>query len=185
VLTPEQRLAAIETSIASLAHNVDRYITEGRAESRRFNQDLGAVSAKMGTFAEDFVAPSIPRVLREALRLAEDHPLDAFGVRMRKRVGGREREVDVLAAVAGYVCVVEVKTTLQISDVRAFVAGAAELRTFFPEYDPYRVIGAVASFNLSAQVERYAERHGLLVLGLGAHLMEARNAPGFVPRVLA
>jgi hypothetical protein len=147
------------------------------------NKKLAEISDRQGRLVEDIVAPSVPAVVAAMFDLDAENPLDLHFVRWKLRVGSETREIDVIAGFSGHLLVVEVKSTLRPGDVRDFVAALPSLRPFLPAVCADRkLIGAVASLHLDESLVRFAENQGLIVMGLGDHLMEAKNQKGFVPR---
>jgi hypothetical protein len=163
------------------AEDERRRAAEWAEEKRRFNLERGEIANKFGTLAHDIVAPSVPRVVASVFGVPVES-IEHFGVRLRRRLNGRSREFDTVAAWPGWWMVVETKTTLAASDVRRLETSLPTARAFFPEYAGRKLAGAVASLYLDASVVRHAERHGLIVMGLGDDLMEAKNLKGFRPR---
>ncbi|MBI3763815.1 MAG: hypothetical protein HY260_18375 [Chloroflexi bacterium] len=149
------------------------------------NKRWGELANKLGTLAEDIVAPSVPRILRDVVPCPEDE-IDFMAVRVRRRHtsdSGRSQEFDVVAICGEHVLLNETRTRLKPGDVDEFVETLSKAREFFPEYDDKKIIGAIASLYVDETVVRHGEKQGVLVLGLGEDLMDVLNAPGFVPRV--
>jgi len=157
-----------------------------RAEADRIamNRKWGELANKMGTMAEDLVAPSIPRILRTVVGCPEDR-IDLVAVRVRKRHStdaGRSQEFDVVAACGEYVLINETKSSLNTQDVDDFVRLMSAAREFFSEYEKQRFIGAIASLYVDVSLARYGEKRGVIVLGFGEDVMEVLNSPGFEPQ---
>ena len=127
------------------------------------------------------VAPSVPQVVATLFGLSVDD-IERMSPRQRIRRGGVSREYDVVTLFPGHALITESKTRLCAEDVAQFVRTLAGAREFLPEIAGRCLIGAVASLYLDEAVATYAERQGLIVMGLGDDLMEAKNAPGFVPK---
>ena len=175
----ERRFERTEREIVSLSQEVKLLSREVRASTRKW----GELSNRMGRLAEDFVAPSIPRILRtvtsypdgqmdmSAVRLCRRHPADR----------GRSQEFDVVAVCDEYVLINETRSRLNVKDVDDFVDLMSEARDFFPEYAERHFIGALASLYVDESVVRYGQNQGLLILGLGDDLMKVLNEPGFEP----
>ena len=189
----EQRVDRLDELMASLARQAarterqvertSREMVAFKAEGKRMNRQWGELANRLGTLAEDIVAPSVPRVLRKVVGTPRA-PVD-IAVRIVRHLPASpdtEREFDVVATCGDYLLVNETKSKLRIEDVREFVAGLPTVRNFFPEYAGKRVIGAIASLYVTPKVARFAEAQGLIVLGLGDDLMDVLNSPGFVPR---
>ena len=157
---------------------------EYRAERREMNRQWGALANKMGTMAEDLVAPSIPRILRTIFGCPDDR-VEEMAVRVVRR--SREnpaitREFDVITACGDYFLINETKSTLAPEDVTDFVEVLASVRQFFPEQAHRQIIGVIASLYVDESLVRFAERNGLIVLSFGDAVMDLRNSDGFSPR---
>jgi hypothetical protein len=134
--------------------------------------------------AEDLVAPSVPRILRETVGCS-DEPIDS-GVRMRRHSTidwGRTQEFDVVATCGEYALINETKSTLRPEDVAKFVKLLEDVREFFPEFADKKVIGAIGSLYVDQSLVAHGERYGLIVLGFGDDVMQVLNSEGFTPKV--
>ena len=150
---------------------------ESQKASRDMNRQWGDLANKMGTLVEDLVAPSLPRIVRDVL----GQEVADLSVRRKRRLAdGRTWEFDAIAVTEGeQVGLNSTKSTLRSADVDHFVKEVAAFREFFPEYARYPVVGILASLAIEESVLNYAERQGLVVLGVGDALMEIKNRPGF------
>jgi hypothetical protein len=174
-----ERDARVTTERAERDARFDARMEEIRLQSRR---DWGELSRRLGTMAEDLVAPSVPGIMRHVLGVGE--PIRS-AVRVREfstADPSLRREFDVVARGGGYLLVNETKSSLDAKDVDSFVAVLSTVRDFFPEHAADRVVGAIASLYVDPSLVRHAERAGLIVLGFGNDLMDVLNSPGFVPR---
>jgi FtsZ-binding cell division protein ZapB len=159
------------------------YREESRAELKEWRRQWGELANKMGTMAEDLVAPSIGRILRTTVGCPEDR-VDSVAVRVRRRHPrtDKEREFDVVATCGKYLLINETKSRLDVGAIDRFVEVLPGVRDFFPEYVDKEVIGAIASLYVDEGLVRYGERQGLIVLGFGEDVMDVLNEPGFVPK---
>ncbi len=158
---------------------------EYKAERREMNRQWGALANKMGTMAEDLVAPSIPRILRTVLCCPGDR-VEEMAVRVVRRSQtdpAITREFDVITACGDWFLINETKSTLAPEDVSDFVEVLANVRQFFPEQAHRQIVGVIASLYVDESLVRYAERNGLIILSFGDEGMDLRNSEGFAPRV--
>jgi myosin heavy subunit len=155
------------------------YKEEGRQQNREMNRRWGELANKMGTLVEDLVAPSLPRIVPEVL----GQEVTDLSVRFKRRLAdGRVREFDGLTFTADVVCLNSTKSTLRSADVDRFSEEVEAFRTFFPEHAATPIVGILASLYVDPSVLTYAERQGLVVLGVGDEVMEVKNSAGFVPK---
>jgi len=152
---------------------------------RQSRREWGELSRRLGTMAEDLVAPSIPRITQtvlncppeafemSAVRVVKQHPVDR----------GRNREFDVVAVCGDYLLINETKSKMKLEYIEEFVEKTLpEAREFFPKYQDKKVVGCIASLYVDASLVKNAEKRGLIVLGFGEDVMDVLNSPGFVPR---
>jgi DNA repair exonuclease SbcCD ATPase subunit len=176
----EQGYAESRQARAELDQRLEQSRLNEEEDHRQFRRELGQLSKKMGTLAEDIVAPSIPRLLKEVVGCEEEPNL--IGVRVRLHHKGRSIEYDVLALCGEYLLINETKTKLQKEDVETFVARLQEARLFLPEYANRRIVGALASFYTDTSLVIRGERLGLIMIGVGDGVMDVLNQAGFTPR---
>jgi len=172
-------LELLSEQVQQTSKEVQLLSKEVRASTKKW----GELSNRMGRLAEDFVAPSIPRILH-TITSYPNGQIDMSAVRLRRRHPadhGRSQEFDVVAVCGDYVLINETKSRLNVKDVDDFVDLMTQARDFFPEYADRHFIGALASLYVDESVVRYGQNQGLLILGLGDDLMKVLNEPGFVP----
>ena len=163
--------------------SLEAFRREMREENRKLNKQLGEIANKQGRIAEDLVAPSIGRIVREITHSScEETEYEAVRVRTHHRISGQRREFDVLAVCGEYVLIVETKITLTPEKVDGFVALMEDIRNYFPEYEGRKMIGGLATLYADASIVTYASRRGILVLAVGDDLMDIQNGPLFRPR---
>ena len=152
---------------------------ENRLQIREMNIKWGEMARKLGTIAEDLVAPSLPRIIKEEFNLETVF----LGLRMKKKlIDGRVKEYDAVAAAGDYVFVNSTKSTLKSDDVVGLTEDIQLFREFFPEYKRCKIIGILASLYVDQSIVKYAEKSGFLLLAVGDALMETKNSKGFKPK---
>lgn len=197
VTTLEEMMVALTRNVGELTRNVNNLQEEMRDfkdEMRDFkdgmrdfksemNKKWGELSNKMGTMAEDLVAPSIGRILRETVGCPDDQiEWQAVRYKARNQNTGQQREFDVVAVCGDYLLINETKSYLRSEDFPEFVNLLAEVRDYFPRYKEKHVIGSIGTLYVDNSLVIRGERLGLIVLGMGDHLMQVLNSPEFSPR---
>jgi len=148
--------------------------------NRDMNRRWGELANKMGTLVEDLVAPSLGRIIKD---LTGQDVVD-FSVRRKRKHNGQSQEFDPIAITADrHIGLNSTKSSLRSADIDHFIdQELPAFRQFFPEYADYPIVGILASLAVEDSVLNYAERRGLVVLGVGDALMEIKNHPGFTPK---
>ena len=161
-----------EMEVARLSKEMREFKNEMRWEIKQLNRRIGEVSNKMGTLAEDMVAPNMPRVAKELFGCEKP---DFWGVRIKKRKGSQNREYDVIVVCGEYVLINETKTKLKTGHVDEMIEMLEEFRTFFPEYENKKLVGILASLYVDESIIRYASKKGILIMCMGDETMEVVN----------
>jgi len=156
----------------------DRFEQEMRQSKRDLDKKWGELSNKLGTMAEDLVAPSVPNILKQVTGCAK---IKYSAVRVRKSEP-RNQEFDVVAVCDEWILINETKSRIQKKHLDDFYELMQEIHTFFPEFSGNKFIGAIASLYVDESLVSYGEKLGLIVLGFGEELMDVLNSPGFVPK---
>ena len=156
---------------------------DSKRENREFNRQLGDIANKYGRLIEDLVAPSICRIMKEALGIDKKIPcIDNFRTKRSYRGDtSKVREFDVIAECLDYVLVNETKTSPTSADVNRLIKTMDVIRDYFPEFKDRKLIGAIASLFMNKSVINYASAKGILALAVGDDLMDIKNPPGFKP----
>jgi len=181
----EQDWQKTVAEIWDLFKETDARFKETDAKFKETDQKLrqleGLFGLQWGKLIEALVQPNVLQLFQER------------GVQVRhifeqakSKLNGQTLELDLLLENSNEVVVVEVKSTLRVSDVRDFVADLAEFQTFFPRYQDYRVYGAVAGLDIVEDADRYAYRQGLFVLKVvGDGIVQIQNDADFQPKNFA
>ncbi|MBI3814812.1 MAG: hypothetical protein HY279_10175 [Nitrospinae bacterium] len=167
----DKEMRAFQGEMATFKENSDK-------ENKRMNKRWGEISNKLGTLVEDIVAPSIPRIVKERFNIKV---VDLSVRRKRELNGLSAKEWDAIAVSSEMVFLNYTRSTLRSQDIDEFLRDIKIFRDYFPEYKEKGVIGVLASLYINEGVIRYAEKNGLLVLGIGDELMEILNSKDFEP----
>ena len=155
----------------------EREMQEFKAEMRQSKRDLdkkwGELSNKLGSMAEDLVAPSVPRILKQLTGCTAEIEYSAVRVRKSKP---QNQEFDVVVKCENWVFINETKSNLRPEHLDKFHRLMQRIRDYFPEYQENQFIGAIASLYVDQSLVEYGETLGLVVLGFGEELMDVLNS---------
>lgn len=162
-----------------LQEAMDRTNAEMKEDTQRMRKAWGDLANKMGTIAEDVVAPNIPRLAVEAFGMNEVLDMMPRARRTSRRGARRSREYDIVCAGPGKVIVVEVKATPTLEKIREVPARLEEFFDFFPEYEGRELIGVFASWSIDEQLLPAISAAGLYGIAMGDDTMDVEARPHF------
>ena len=93
-------------------------------------------------------------------------------------------EIDIIAKNGNEVVVVEVKTTLEVRDVKKFLAVLDKFNQMLPEYKGLKLYGAVAYLRAEQSSGKYAEKQGLFVIRATGGSASIVNQKDFKTQIL-
>jgi hypothetical protein len=162
---------------------VNKEIDKVNKEIDKVNKMVGNLTNGWGRFVEGLVAPSIPCIFKKL-----GIEINFQGLEIKKYKNGKELEIDILClgkekTGKDVVIVTEVKSTLTSTDINEFLEDLNKFKEFFYEYKDRKVIGVVTGMRFGKDVQRYAQRCGLYILGPSGEVMKLLNEPSFEPRV--
>ncbi len=153
----------------------EKWEKEFKAWRAEMNRKWGEVTNKLGTFAEDMVAPNIKGIAKEYFG-CED--FDDFMVRRKKRHSkdkSKQREFDCIAVCDEIVILNETKSNPKIEYINDFIGVLKEFYDYFPEYRGKKLIPVFASMYLSDDLVRYLTRNGIYAMAMKEDTMDLLN----------
>lgn len=179
----KNEMREFKNEMAEFKDEMSEFKDEVRRENKAMNRRWGELANKMGTMAEDLIAPSIQRILHNYAD-CPDAQAEFLTVRfVGKKPNGDTQEFDVLAGCGDFLLINETKSRLGPKDVEDFVSLLGRAREYLPEFANRKLIGALASFYVDTSLIRYGERQGLILLGAFEGIAEVLNQPDFQPRL--
>ena len=143
----------------------------------RLNKQYGDLGNRLGEFVEGMVRPGLVRMFQGyGLDVRETHR-DVEASR-----NGVAVQIDLLVVNDTDMVAVEVKSKLTFERVDEHLERLGKFRRAFPRYANNRVLGAVAAMVIPDEVARYAEKHGMFVIGQAGDDAVLLNSKEFQPR---
>lgn len=153
----------------------ERILTEKFLETQKIVDNL---STRWGRFVEGLVIPAAEHIFDE-----HGFPIKQVSPRSKAKYNGDSMEIDVLAVGDDFVILIEVKSRFGIEDVNEHLDNITKFRTFFPQYNDYKLFGAVAAIEFDEGVDRYAYKKGLFVIGQSGETVKIYNDEKFSPKM--
>jgi hypothetical protein len=169
-----QEIQTVSLEVRQLGEQVNREISRVNKEIAQVNKQIGDLGGKWGRFVENMVAPAC-----ETLFLKKGIPVHQVAQRLKRHLAEKTLEIDVLVTNEAHVLVIEVKSTLGVTDVKEFIEDLSQFRLFFPEYAQKDLYGAVAGIEIEKGVAKFAYRQGLFVLAQSGETVTILNDDNF------
>jgi hypothetical protein len=172
-----QEIQAVNLEVRQLGEQVNKEISRVNKEISQVNKQIGDLGGKWGRFVENMVAPAC-----ETLFLKKGIPVHQVAQRLKRHSAEKTLEIDILVTNEAHVLVVEVKSTLGVTDVKEFIEDLSQFRLFFPEYAQKDLYGAVAGIEIEKGAAKFAYRQGLFVLAQSGETVTILNNDNFQPK---
>lgn len=153
------------------------WIAQAREDTRKMNKAWGDMANRLGTLAEDVVAPNLPRLALEEFGMSKVQDMLMRATRVSRRGSERQREYDVICAGADTVIVADVKSTPRESYIRDAKERLADFFDFYPEYEGRQLIGIFASWSIDAKFLPLISEAGLYGMAMGDDTMDIVARP--------
>ena len=158
----------------------DRQMKETDRKIDKLRTEIGNLGNRLGDFVQRIVKPGLEELFQQR-GLTVHRTMQ--NLEKRDDAGRILSEVDLLVVDSVVAVAVECKSHLSVDDVNEHLERMALFKGCWPEYAPYRLLGAVAAMALPEDVGRYAYRKGLFVLAQSGETIEIRNDANFDPKV--
>ena len=162
-----------EREMAELRQTVDR--TSQQIEQT--NKQIGGITSRWGEFVENLVRPAAVRLFR-----AKDLEVHFTALRVEAQDEQGSIEIDVLAENTNEVVAIEVKSHLDVRDVKRFLATLERFKTELPKYKSYKLYGAIAGIKVDERTDTYAVQEGLFLIKLSGDTVAIANDQNFVAK---
>ncbi len=171
-----------EMRLAREQSDKEMYFAQERSDKEiqnfkvEMNKRWSELANRLGTLAEDFVAPNIPFIAQKYFQCPEEAEL--FMVRCKKRHSkekAKRREFDIIALYEDKVILNETKSTPRQQYIDTFAEFLPQFFEYFPEYSSRELIPIFASLYVDKQTVEYATRKGIYVLAIKGDSMDLLN----------
>ncbi|MFN3740995.1 MAG: hypothetical protein ACK4TF_10075, partial [Thermodesulfovibrionales bacterium] len=139
---------------------------EARQERIEMNKRWGEITNKLGTFAEDMVAPNIKGIAKKYFGCEDFEDFMVRRTRRHSKDKTKRREFDVIAVCDDLVIVNETKSTARINYIDEFITVLREFYDYFPEYKDKKVIPVFASLYLGDDIVNYLTKNKIYAMAI-------------------
>lgn len=170
----EQEMQAIREQIAA----TDRQLAKTERLVAQTNKQVGGLTSRWAEFVENLIKPAAARIFRE-------QGIDVHYTAMRVK-GDDDRgsmEIDILVENTNEVVAIEVKSHLEIRDVKRFLQTLERFKEAFPKYQNYKLYGAVAGIKIDERSDLYATQEGLFLIEPAGDSVAITNSQNLSPKI--
>ena len=147
---------------------------------RRLKKAEGLFTTQWGKLMETLVEGDLLKLLKQKNIRVDDTTMNMKGCYKEENW-----EIDMLASNGEEIVLVEVKTTLNLQDVKDFVDKLKKFTTWKPIYKEKKMYGAVAYLKADQGSARYAEKQGLFVIRATGSSSSIINKKDFKPKIFS
>ena len=151
----EERHRIVEQEMEALRKQVEQ--TGKQVEQT--NKQVGGLTSRWAEFVENLIKPAAAKIFRE-------QGIDVHYTAMRVK-GDDDRgsmEIDILVENGNEIVAIEVKSHLEVRNVKRFLEVLARFKEAFPKYQNYKLYGAVAGIKIDEKADEYATQEGLFLI---------------------
>ncbi len=148
-----------------------------KSTDKRINKAFNLFESQWGKLMESLVEGDLVNILR-----GKGIQVMRTSTRVKGVRDGHNYEFDIIAHNGNEIVVVEVKTTLRVKHVKQFISQLKQIKEWIPEYQLYKVYGAIAYLREQDDAAKYAEKKRLFVIRATGDSADITNADDFVPK---
>jgi hypothetical protein len=163
----EQRQRTYEKEIADLRQIV-----------AQTNKQVAGLSSRWGEFVENLVKPAAAQLFRE-----QGIDVHHTALRVDAQDGQGSLEIDILVENTNEVVAIEVKSHLEVRDIKRFLQTLERFKIAFPKYQDYKLYGAVAGIKIDERSDVYATQEGLFLIEPAGDSVIIANSQKVRPRI--
>ncbi len=170
----EQYRQTSEREMAKLRETVE----QTSKQIAQTNKQVGGLTSRWGEFVENLIKPAAARLFQEK---GIDVHLTALRVTGQDEKGSIE--IDILVENTTEVVAIEVKSHLEVRDVKRFLQTLERFKKVFPKHKSDKLYGAVAGIKIDERANEYAIQEGLFLIQPAGDSVIIANSHNFEPKI--
>jgi DNA repair exonuclease SbcCD ATPase subunit len=174
----KDEMSEFKDEMSNFKDEMRAFKEEMREDRKKAFKQWGEIANKMGTLAEDFVAPCVREIAQKYFGCRDEEDFMVRRFKRKAKDKDKRREFDIIAVYNTVVIIVEVKSTPRVSYIEDFIAVLKELYEYFPEYKGKRLIPVFASLYLPDEVIAYLTKNGIYAMAIKEDMMDLINFEG-------
>jgi hypothetical protein len=142
------------------------------------NKQVGGLTSRWAEFVENLIKPAAARIFRE-----QGIDVHYTALRVKSDDDRGSMEIDILVENSNEIVEIEVKSHLEICNVKRFLEVLARFKEAFPKYKNYKVYGAVVGIKIDEKADEYATQERLFLIEPAGDSVIIANSESLQPRV--
>ena len=123
------------------------------------NKQFGELISPWADFVENKIKPAAARIFKE-----EGIDVKYTALRVQRDNDQGSMEIDIWVESANEIVAIEVKSDLEIQNVKRFLEVLGKFKEVFTRFQNYKVYGAVAGIKIDEKADEYATQEGLFLI---------------------
>jgi len=174
----EQRRKEYQQDFEQRQRTYEKEIADLRQIVAQTNKQVAGLSSRWGEFVENLVKPAAAQLFRE-----QGIDVHHTALRVDAQDGQGSLEIDILVENTNEVVAIEVKSHLEVRDVKRFLQTLERFKIAFPKYQDYKLYGAVAGIKIDERSDVYATQEGLFLIEPAGDSVIIANSQKVKPRI--
>jgi hypothetical protein len=162
----------LDKKIAESDERMEKQNAKTNASIEKVNKLLGGIGNNQGLAAEEEFFNSLAKSMR--LGNIEFHSIERNTL---KRANGIQDEFDIIMTNSELIMVAEVKFKYHPKDVKKVLNKVSNFKKLYPQYQEYKIYGAVAGKILPQETIEKAKMYNLFVITQEGNNLRLLNAP--------
>ncbi len=154
----------------------DQKFQENEKRWKEIREELGGIGKSNGAIAEDFFFTALENKMQVGR-----FSFDEISRNFYKKRKNLQAQYDIVLYNHYKLLIVEVKYNFKSKYLREFHEGLKKFRLLYPEYERYKIYGAIAGMTFEKEVIEEAQEYGFMVITQNNQEMQLVNAPDFEP----
>ena len=155
-----QHKAELEMAeLRKIIEQTNKQIEQTNHQCDQTNKQFGELTSPWAEFVENQIKPAAARIFKE-----EGIDVKYTALRVQRDNYRGSMEIDIWVESANEIVAIEVKSDLEIKNVKRFLEMLARFKEAFPKYQNYKLYGAVAGIKIDEKADEYATQEGLFLI---------------------
>ena len=174
----EQRRKEYQQDFEQRQRTYEKEIADLRQIVAQTNKQVAGLSSRWVEFVENLVKPAAAQLFRE-----QGIDVHHTALRVDAQDSRGSLEIDILVENTNEVVAIEVKSHLEVRDVKRFLQTLERFKIAFPKYQDYKLYGAVAGIKIDERSDVFATKEGLFLIEPAGDSVIIANSQKVKPRI--